>query len=418
LAIPMNLAQLSVLIAEDSTTQRQIWVQLMRMMGIQTIHEAADGQIALDKLRELKTSNQSPQVVLTDLDMPNMDGITLVGWVAQEKLCLSVALMSARDESILRAVQTICEEAGLQVLGALSKTGEGGHQTDLKVLAHDLQQLLAQAQSPQAPGFVPKKGQGSSLPGRLSLDDIIQGIEKEQMTLWFQPKVNPFDLKCQGAEALVRWFHPDWGMIPPDLFIPTLEKADHMFLLTRLVMKIAACELREWRRAGSRIKLSINISGRNLSEKSLIDDLESQIRSDPNGSIQPSDFILELTETSVCDDPLLALSSLSRMRLHGFELSIDDYGTGFSTMQQLGRIPFNELKIDRSLVAGADRHRTRQVVLSGAIETAKKLGLKVVVEGVETPEELELVRRLGGDLVQGYLVSKPIPGIDFRNKFL
>jgi EAL domain-containing protein (putative c-di-GMP-specific phosphodiesterase class I) len=198
-------------------------------------------------------------------------------------------------------------------------------------------------------------------------------------------------------------------MILPDEFIPLAEQHNLIHKLTLRVMNQAMLQCCAWQAEGNDLTVAINLSPVLLDRPDLVEEIV-QLRSCYD--LPSEKVIFEITESSLLRDLGVALSVLTRLRLRGFGLSLDDYGTGFASMQQLAQIPFTELKIDRSFVRGACQSEPLKVMLSSAIEMAKELGLVTVAEGVETQEELELLRQYGCTYAQGWLVAKPMPSED------
>lgn len=388
-----------ILVVEDSETQRMVLVELLRQMGIEEVFEAADGQLALDLLR---SRNIMPDVVITDLEMPNMDGVALVGQLASASLCKSVIVVSAYEDSLLSSVRTLCEEAGLPVLGVLQKP------YNVAGLGILLSNFKSSVMSSRRNKFVPPRAD-------IPLDEILSALENREFGLYYQPKVDALSHECKGVEALIRWFSPTRGIVSPFHFIYVLEAKSMMDELTRQVLQMAAEQALRWKNMGHEVPISVNLSAQNLVDESLVEHINQLIRSK---GLHPSVIVFEVTESSVIDNPVVALGTLARLRLRGFGLSIDDYGTGFSSMSQLSRIPFTEMKLDRSLVHEAHSHPERRVILESAVEMAKRLRLKIVAEGVEAVEDSALVRDLGCDLIQGYLFSVPLSSEDFERRFL
>lgn len=388
-----------ILVVEDSETQRMVLVELLRQMGISEVLEAADGEIALELLRK---NPIAPDVVITDLEMPNMDGVALVSQLAGSNLCKSVIVVSAYEDSLLSSVKTLCEEAGLPVLGVLQKPY---NVAGLGIMLSNYSTSV----TVRRPGkFVPPRAE-------IPLEEILLALQNKEFGLFYQPKVDAKTHQCMGVEALVRWFSPSRGMVAPFHFIYVLEAKGLMDELTRQVLQIAAEQALRWKNLGREIPISVNLSAQNLVDESLVEHINQLVRSK---GLHPSVIVFEVTESSVIDNPVVALGTLARLRLRGFGLSIDDYGTGFSSMSQLSRIPFTEMKLDRSLVHEAHSHPERRVILESAVEMAKRLRLKIVAEGVEVHEDSVLVRELGCDFIQGYYFSKPLSPEDFEKKFL
>jgi EAL domain-containing protein (putative c-di-GMP-specific phosphodiesterase class I) len=212
----------------------------------------------------------------------------------------------------------------------------------------------------------------------------------------------------KGVEALARWTHPEQGLIAPNRFISAIENTALMEPFTLAIVNQALSQLSAWRSLGlSQMSVSINLSADNLADYDFIDILAQQVI---HYQIPPALVIWEVTETSVMSNVSQALSNLGHLNLKGFGLAMDDYGIGYSSVQQLSRCPFTELKIDRAFVHEAALRPNRRVILESSIDMGRQLGISTVAEGVETAEDWELLRSLRCDIAQGYLIARPMPG--------
>ena len=282
---------------------------------------------------------------------------------------------------------------GLTVLGTLGKPpNRGAVRRYLKQAAHGARGLHAPA-------------------GTVSESDLDRAINDRQFTAVYQPLVSPHMGTLKGCEALIRWRHPDRGMIAPDVFIPVAERTGRIDRLTDIMLADAVGMCRQWRREIGDLRVSVNIALGTLTDVSFPDRVGALL--DAHG-LEPSALVLEVTERQVVDDLAQALDCLSRLRLKGFGVAIDDFGTGYASLQQLRRTPATELKIDRDFVHGAATDRDRRSILEASVALARKLGLAVVAEGVENHADWDLVASLPCDLVQGYFVARPMPADALR----
>jgi EAL domain-containing protein (putative c-di-GMP-specific phosphodiesterase class I) len=238
-------------------------------------------------------------------------------------------------------------------------------------------------------------------------DEIAHAIANDELWLDYQPKVDAASGIVTGVEALVRWRHPTRGRLGPDSFIPLAEQSGQIGDLTRWVIRSAVDQSRRWRDAGLEIMIAVNFSARNLEEIDCPDVLERLCHS---FDVPCSQFVIEITETAAAGDEIKMMDITTRLRLKGFRISIDDFGTGYSSLVQLQRLPFSEMKIDKSFVLQCTTSRESQVIVKAIIDLAHNLNLKVVAEGVETSDVLQRLRRLGCDLIQGYFISRPMEG--------
>ena len=207
------------------------------------------------------------------------------------------------------------------------------------------------------------------------------------------------------AEALARWVRTDGQVVRPDHFIGLLEREGLADPMTDLILEQSCRHKRTWERQGLRLGLSVNISATTLADPTAADRYQRIVTGQ---GVEPSEVVLELTESAVMVDPARSLGVLARLRLKGFGLAIDDFGTGYSSLSQLSQIPFTELKIDQGFVAGAYNQPRQRAMVEASIDLARKLGLQVVAEGVATLEDWRMLAGLGCGLAQGHLIAPPV----------
>jgi diguanylate cyclase (GGDEF)-like protein len=242
------------------------------------------------------------------------------------------------------------------------------------------------------------------------LGDLRRALDAgDQLSLHYQPKVSLPGQELRGVEALIRWQHPTRGPVSPAEFIPIAETTGLINRLTLYVLRQAIGQARSWLEEGTPVPVAVNLSSRCLLDPHLVADIVDLL----NLYNLPTDLVrLEVTETAIMANPSLAMSTLSQLHDLGIRLSIDDYGTGYSSMAYLKRLPVDELKVDRTFVLNMDSDREDAVLVRGAIELGHNLGLTVVAEGVETPAHVAALRQLGCDVAQGYHYAKPMPADD------
>lgn len=383
----MSMRAMRVMLVEDHAFQRRLGLRLLADLGITNLIEAADGFQALEILR---TATEKPDVILIDLDLPGMDGIEFMGFVAQERLSKSVAVVSAMDPALLHTVQVMAKASGLRVLGAVEKPLTPGKLTHILSLFEG---------GPVPAGEVPLVS--------VSLDQLRDAFRNGEITPVFQPQVEFGNGKVVGVEALARWRLPDGQMVPAAQFIPMIENSGMIEELTNLML-VQSCEWhRRWKQEGLNLRISVNVSAHNLTGPEVADRYEKILR---EHGVSPEDIILEITESSVMSDTARGLGMLARLRLKGFGLSVDDFGTGYSSLAQLSQIPFTELKIDYGFVNDSPNQPRKRAVIEASLDLARKLNLHVVAEGVESMEEWQLLAQLGCHFAQGYLISPPVEG--------
>jgi EAL domain-containing protein (putative c-di-GMP-specific phosphodiesterase class I)/FixJ family two-component response regulator len=382
----------SVLIVDDSAVQRQHTAALCRSLGVATIHQAGNGEDALNQLSQFAAA---PALLVIDLEMPVMDGVELIQKLRQRELHIPFIVASSREDALVGAVEVMARALNLPVLAGVRKpltqaVLANAFERSRRVTARPL------AERPQAlPAIDP-----ALLARALARGDVVPH---------YQPKVDIRTGLLRGVEVLARWTHRTLGVITPDRFIAAAEQAGHIHALTLSILDQAVAQAARWNARGLKLSLAVNLSPRLLDNDRLVEEVCTVL--DRHG-VAATQVVLEITEGSVVTTNGAALGVLARLRMRGFGLSIDDYGTGFSSMQQLARVPFTELKIDRSFVHGAHRQDNLRVILQSALDMARRLGLVTVAEGIETAEDWRLLQQFGCSVGQGWLIGKAMPAPD------
>lgn len=361
---------------------------MLNSLGVRAVSQASNGKQALQMLH----ADQStwPDVILCDLDMPEMDGMEFLRLLARSHQGISVIILSGMDSTLINSVEKMAYSYGLSLLGA----------TEKPVCAAQLEQMLKLYDQKRS-----KTRSKSILRESYELEEVLEAIRLKQFEPFLQPKVGLQSGRIVGAEALARWMHPVHGVVDPWAFIPLLEQNGQMEQFTLIMLEKAAKVCRQLHSMGHKLSLSVNLSLSSLSDTTLANRITQIVR---DADVDPHSIVLEVTESAAMTNEAEALENLARLRMRGFGLSIDDYGTGFSSMQQLTRVPFTELKIDRSFVTDCNTNRALRVIIESSIDMARKLRVKTVAEGVEKGEEWDMLKEMSCDVVQGYLIAKPM----------
>jgi diguanylate cyclase (GGDEF)-like protein len=250
-------------------------------------------------------------------------------------------------------------------------------------------------------------------PAKLSLvGELRKGIALGELVLYYQPKVDLRDDEVVGAEALVRWNHPRKGLVPPNDFIPLAEHTGLIQPLTEFVLREAVKRCQDWRKTYPNFHVAVNLSARSLNDENFCSDLRAILE---EYGADPSSLELEITESMIMDDPDHAIEILTQISEMGVGLAIDDFGTGYSSLAYLKKLPVNDLKIDRSFVMGMESDENDAIIVRSVIDLGRNLGLRVIAEGIETPEVSTTLTAMGCDLGQGYHISRPIPAEKLRS---
>ncbi len=388
----MPIDHLNFLVAEDHGFQRSMLVSMLRRLGATCVHEAGDGHAALAIMRDPK---RPVDIVISDLDMPGMDGMEFIRHLGESGHPVSVILASALERNLIASVKTMTEAYGIKLLGVLEKPLTVEKLVPLIEL-HEPAQAAPDRPRPDTPRF--------------TLAEIVAGVSNGEFEPFFQPKVELATGQVKGAEALARWRHPQRGLVTPAAFIKPLEDGNLIDTLTWVMLRKSAAFCRTWREAGLDLTVYVNLSLKSLADVRLADRVTELVTSE---GIEPRHMVLEVTESAATTDIGKALENLARLRMKGFGLSIDDYGTGYSSMQQLARIAFTEIKIDQSFVTNAAQNESARVILESSLGMAKKLNITAVAEGVETQADWDLLRQLHCGFAQGYFIAAPMAAGEF-----
>lgn len=382
----MLIADLRLLLVEDHPFQRAALLHILGALGARNVRSAADGRAAMALLQ---ASRPGPDIIITDMDMPGMDGMEFLRHVGQAGRPVSVIVASAADDAVLASVESMARAYGVHVIGVLGKP----------VTLEAMERVLRGHQAAAArPAAVPR-------PCRVhAVDEIAHGLREGQFEPFFQPKLELATGRLRGVEALARWRRPGEGIIAPAAFLPALEAEPALMeALTwqMLARSTAACAA--WRKAGLQTCVSVNISAGGLADVTFVARLAAMVR---NHGLKPAHLMLEVTESAaVRTDCGAAMENVARLRMRGFGLACDDFGTGYATVEQLARLPFTELKIDQGFVRNARDRAAARIILRSTLEMARHLGLVSVGEGVQTQQEWDLLLELGCELAQGYFIA-------------
>ena len=376
----------SVMIVDDSAVQCQFAVTLIeQLLPDAKLSSASNGQEALEKLQ------QSPvHLLLVDLEMPVMDGVELLAEVSEHCLAKAAIVLSSQDKSIISSVGLMAKAKGLRVLASLQKP------INEEQLSKALENYTLEQVSPSDQLH-------SAL--QLSAEDVSRGLSNGEFVCHFQPKLTAGSLMVKGVEALARWNHPEHGFISPAQFIPIAEENALIDGLTFCLLEYSLARRQEWMNRGLRLGLAFNFSPGSLHDPTLVSRLTELTQ---RYSFAPKDLTLEITENALITDLGESLQTLARLRLLGFNIAIDDYGTGFANAEQLSLIPATELKLDRSIVNEVSSNPQLEIILRSTVNLAKELNLLTVAEGVEGFDDYQRLQMLGVDLIQGFYFARPM----------
>lgn len=381
-----------VLVLDDDKFMLEFVSHLLRELGVNEVLVAEDGAAGLFAL---SAQIEVVDLLICDIEMPGMDGIEFLRHIADQKYSGKVVLFSGVGADLLKAIERLAIVRGLNVIGTLTKP----------VTMGSLTAILEKLSLP-----IQKTADSSQIRQMFDVEEIRQALMADQITLFFQPKISASSRRVTSVECLARWHHARYGYISPDNFISIIEQNGLINDFTRNVLKKSVQQLDIWLQNGLDLKISVNVSMANLDRFNLPEIYQEAVQ-DSNVPIER--VTLEITEGKLGKDFAQSLDILTRIRLKGFGLSIDDFGTGYASMETLKYMPFTELKIDRIFAHNATQDLATRVILESSIKLGKAFGLNVVVEGIETQADCELVAELGCDEIQGYFIAKPMLADEF-----
>ncbi|KAA0945713.1 MULTISPECIES: EAL domain-containing response regulator [unclassified Pseudomonas] len=379
----------NVMIVEDHPFQHEYLYHVFSEVGGLSVNTVWGGSEALRCLQK-----KDYDLVVSDLFMPDMDGVQLIQKIAALPKKPALALMSTASRRMLISAGLAAESSGLTVIGLISKPVE---LSAVRQLRDRLDELYSAA--PPADRVVQQDRQL-----------LVRAMESGQIQAWFQPKKSLRTGRICGTEALVRWRHPTVGLLAPGDF---LDAINHFRLQEQLLWRMLEDSLVAqslWRRRGHEVPISVNLPTHLLDSHDFTDRLLEKVLA---AQAEPRSIIFELMESSTTEDPSNFYAGACRLRMMGFGLAQDDFAKGYSSYFNLISTPFNEIKIDRSLVHGCVENDSQASALQSIVDLCHKLGLVVTAEGVETPAELAFLRKIRCDQVQGYLISAAVASVDF-----
>lgn len=380
---------MKILLIDDEPFALKLLSHQLAILGYDKVTFCGRGH---DALSLLENGVDDIDLIFCDLQMPEMDGVELVRHLGRIGYSGSLILTSGEDERLLQTAETLAKAQQLHVLGTLMKP----------VVPSALGQLL-EAKFPSV--VTPASPIQKTYPA----DELLWAIAEGQLVNYYQPKVDLTSGMVTGVEALVRWQHPDDGLVLPAQFIPTAEEHELIDDLTKTVLTNALRQTRLWHENGLPLQVAINIPIEHLYSLDFPDYVARMVE---KAGVPLSSLLLEVTEIGLMKNSLPSLDILTRLRLKRIFLSIDDFGSHHASLTQLRNIPFDEIKINRTFVHGASRDISLNAIYMASLELSRQLGMKTVAEGVEDQEDWDFVRASGCDLAQGYFIARPMPAAE------
>lgn len=328
-----------------------------------------------------------PDIILLDLQMPGLDGVELIRYLVGQRTRAAVILVSGVDKSVIETTSRLGKSLGLNIVGSLIKPI---NVDDIKTLLREQFRETDVEQQEASP---------------ITKTDLARGIARNEIFVCYQAKVDLATSQIVGVKALARWSHPGGKLILPNAFIPLAEETGLIRPLTYKVLDIAIQDVLMWQTRVPGLTVAVKLSAKMLNDLDLPDRVAKILDA---YQFDPQRLVLEVSESGAMDSPASTMDILARLRLKGIQLCIGDFGTGYSSLVQLYRLPFRELKVDKSFVMEARKSDEAATIVRSTIELARSLNLKVVAEGVEDQSTYEWLAGLGCQECQGYYISRPL----------
>ncbi len=384
-------AAANIVLVDDDPLMLKLLSTMLAQLGYTRVAACESGQQAL---QQITGAHAGVDLIFLDINMPGMDGIEFIRRLTQSRYGGSVILVSGENSRILESVERLIEAHQLIALGHLQKPVKPG----------ELARLISKLEPNTGQSSVERVSRHSYSAGQFRA-----ALSQRELVNHYQPKVSLTTGEVVGVESLVRWRHPADGLICPDQFLGLAEEHGLLTEVTGTVLTESMKQAKAWWQAGYHLHVAVNVSMHDLASLDFPDKAAALAAS---VGIEPHIVTLEVTEGQVMLQLSTVLDVLSRLSLKRFRLSIDDFGTGHSSLAQLRDLPFDELKVDRGFVHGASTDGTRRALCSASLGMAHQLDMQVVGEGIENRDDWDLLTRLGCDIGQGYFIARPMPAAD------
>lgn len=381
----MPCSNLRFLVVEDHEFQRMGMVHLLKTLGAQAVYSADDGRSALQVIRD---PDRPVDIVVSDLSMPGMDGMELIRHLSETGARVSLILASALEPALLASIASMARAYKVKLLGVIGKPATAGKLVPLVELHRA------------------RETDSASLDAAFSLEEIAEAWTHGEFEPWYEPKVDLSSGQVRGMHVTPRWRHQTRGVLAPEVFMPSMQARGLNDDFAWLILQKSVAQCRQWLDKGLNLRVAVNLSFSSLADANLAARVRQIVE---NEGLDPGCLVLGVTEETLHTEQAKVLENLARLRVDGFGLAIDDFGSGAMAVEQLALVAFTELKIKRSFVTGADQDDAARAGLAVGLELAHQLKLQAVADGIRSKEEWQLLHKWGCDLGQGPFMSEPLP---------
>ncbi|MBU4634020.1 EAL domain-containing response regulator [Pseudomonas chlororaphis] len=385
------MSELRFLVLEDHGFQRAVVVKALHRIGHYQVLEASDGHEALQQLE----TQGAVDIALCDLRMMGMDGLKFLRKACEARLVRAVVIVSELAPDLRQAVEQIVALQSFQLLGSIEKP----------LVTQVLEKILSRYQAEQDRYL---SWSTRTVPALLE-QDVRQALRRQEFCAYYQPKVCLESGECIGAEVLVRWEKHDGRVLLPAEFLPVIERCSLFEVLFSQLLDQGLSLQRMIQSHGRSFRLAFNLEASQLEDERLADFIRHALQ---RYELPASGLMLELTEGALVKVPVVSLENMVRLRMMGCSLAIDDFGVGYSSLERLCQMPFNEIKLDIGFTRNMMQQRRYWIVIRSVLKLARELEMNVVAEGIETEAQLNCLKRLGCNVGQGYYYARPMRGVD------
>lgn len=376
-----------ILLLDDDPLQLKMLARTLNGLGYTKLLGCSSAAAAL---HALSAPERNIGLILLDLNMPGVDGVAFLKLLSERRAEIPVVLVSGEDERLVETAARFGASQKLTILGSVPKP----------VWPAELRLVLDRWKSPATPLWIPRQ---------YAPEEVAGAILHEELIPHYQPKVDLATGAVVGVEALVRWRHPEDGLVMPGQFIAVAEERGLIRDVTRMMLQSALAQGKQWRDAGLALSVAVNVSMDDLARADFADMVLAAVE---RSGLPPMDLVLEVSEQRFAQNPDAALATVSRLRLRRITMAIDDFGTGTASLAQLRDLPFNEVKVDGSFMHGVGSNAILGAIVKSSLDLALRIGMRTIAEGVEDSADWVWLRMQKCDHAQGYFIGAPMPASD------